>query len=99
MAGFFSPSIAHAAPGWTSVSPVATVISDEVGLTIILPNANNPMSCSSGNWYRLAATTANYQVTAASLLSAAAQNKQVQVWATSCAADGRSLIVAAWSVS
>lgn len=91
-----SPQLALAAPGWTVVSPIQEVVAQELGLTIILANGSNPVPCSSTTWFRLPLSAANYEVIASAILTAKAQGKPVQLWASSCAPDGVSQIVAAW---
>jgi hypothetical protein len=95
--GLAYPSVVNAAPGWTTPSSAASAITAETWLTVILPAANNPMSCGTATWYRLPSSAPNYQVIVANILSAAAQGKKIQVWASSCDTDGASIITAAWT--
>lgn len=85
-----------AAPGWTTASTIGEIISAEDGIVIIVSNGGNPMNCATPTWYRLRPSVANYEATVALVMSAKAQDKLMQFWASSCATDGASLIVAAW---
>lgn len=96
LVGTMMPAAAYAAPGWTAPSTISQIITAENYLTVILTTGSNPMSCASTTWYRLPTTAANYQTIAANLMTAKAQGKSVEVWASACDADGVSLIVAAW---
>lgn len=90
------PSAARAAPGWTASSTISEIISAEDGIILILASGSNPMGCGTPTWYRLRTSVSNYQATAATAVSAKAQGKSVQFWASSCDADGSSSIVAVW---
>lgn len=94
--GVLMAAPAVAAPGWTTASTIAEIISAEDGIVIIVSNGSNPMNCATPTWYRLRTSVANYQATAALVMSAKAQGKLMQFWASSCATDGASLVVAAW---
>jgi hypothetical protein len=88
--------MAYAAAGWTAPSTIAQLVARENSLDVILSSSNNPMSCTSQNWYRLPTSAANYQVIAANIMAAKAQGKNVDVWAYACDTDGASLILGAW---
>jgi hypothetical protein len=87
-------SAAMADPAYTSASIITSLAAREYGVEVYLPNANNPMGCSSVGWFRVVTSAQNYQAISSTLLSAQAQQKTITVYANSCDTDGASLIVA-----
>ena len=83
------------AGAYTSAGVIWELNPREYGLDLTVPSAGNPVSCAWSGKFRLQQTAANYQVIASVLITAAAQKKPVQLYATSCDGDGATIIVAA----
>jgi hypothetical protein len=90
-----SPTLA--APGWgVNALTIESFISSPDGLTLVVANNDNPMSCSVASWLKLPLSTSNFEATSAALLTAFAQRTTVKVWQDSCHSSGWVQFTAAW---
>ncbi len=93
---FSAGASAQATPGWTNPSQIASFIPTESGLTIILPEGNNPTQCGSSTWAHIGASEPNYALISSTILTAFSQGKPIRVWQSGCHPDGRIRFVAVW---
>ena len=96
LAGMTVPSVAFAAPGWTSAQRVTQVIVADTFTVAIVSSIDNPVSCTSPTWLRIEKDDSNFAPMTAAILSAQAQGKTAQFYAMSCNADGSVHITGVW---
>jgi hypothetical protein len=87
----FAPSVASAAPDWTSAQRINEVVVDDSFTTLIIPPINNPMVCGVPSHLRVHKDDSNYASMTAAILSAQAQGKNVRLFAAACYGDSTSV--------
>ena len=92
----FTPSMAGAAPDWTSAQRINEVVVDDSFTTAIIPPINNPMGCGVPTFLRVGKADSNYESMTAAILSAQAQGKNVRLYAAACYGDNSVRITGIW---
>lgn len=96
LAGAALPSVANAAPDWTSAQQITQLIVDDSYTTVILPAVDNPMGCGVPTYLRVGKADSNYESMTAAILSAQAQGKKVRLFAAACLADNSVRFQGVW---
>ena len=90
-------TLAAANPTYTVPSVITNLEPRETAVDIYLPQADNPMGCSTSGWFRLNTNASNYASIYAIVLTQFARGGNIELYANGCDGDGTSLIVAAWA--
>ena len=91
-----APSIAGAAPDWTTAQRINEVVIDDSFTTVIIPPINNPMGCGVPTFLRVGKADSNYESMTAAILSAQAQGRNVRLYAAACYGDNSVRITGIW---
>ena len=88
---------AHAGAGFSAAILVKSVNARDIGTDVYVPGFSNPFGCTNTEWFRILNDVPNGDMMRATLLTAYATDRPVQVWVNGCASDGVSTVLAVWA--
>ncbi|KXU31113.1 hypothetical protein A0J57_17605 [Sphingobium sp. 22B] len=90
-----APACAEA--GFSTAVVVKSVNARDIGTDAYVPGFSNPFGCTNAEWFRILKDVSNGDMIRATLLTAYATGRPVQVWVNGCASDGVSTVLAVWA--
>lgn len=90
-------SPAYAGAGFSTAVVVKSVNARDIGTDAYVPGFSNPFGCTNAEWFRILNDVSNGDMMRATLLTAYATGRPVQVWVNGCASDGVATVLAVWA--